>query len=171
MVQINYIMNQQDKVIKVFIDLLNEGTTTSLDVKNELRDKYPSEHWTQDFISMIMIDYSYNNDNRILFTDNGLYREYSLVVKKVVNTEKYSFTTKKGIRIEADTWLDIVETARQLGDDIHWSNSKKKFFGLWELQDNHLMNIIRKETEGLSAKDYAKYMTESPYAKELYTRH
>ena len=164
-------MNQQDKVIKVFLDLLNEANTTSLDVKNELRNKYPSEHWTQDYVSAELLSYCFRNDTVVWFTDNGLYREYSLVVKKVVNTEKYSFTTKKGIKIEADTWLDIVETARQLGEDTHWSNSKKKFFGLWELQDNHLMNIIRKETEGLSAKDYAKYMTESPYAKELYTRH
>ena len=162
---------QKEKVITVFTELLKQGVTTTLDVKLELRERYPTEYWTQDFISVVITDYV-DDSTDIGFVDNGTFREYSLLPAFTPPPlTMYSFVTKDGIKIEANTWLAVVETAMKLGEKIHWSKSKGKFFALWELQDNHLLNIIRKDTEGLSAKEYAKYMIENPYALELYSRH
>lgn len=172
MVQVNQTtMTQQEKVIQVFNDLLKGGDTTTLDVKLELREQYPIEYWTQDFVSQVISNYVDDN-HTITYSDNGQYRVYKL--KSTIplpSIKTYSFTTKDGVKIEADTWLAVVETAMKLGENIHWSQSKQQFFGLWELQDNHLLNIIRRDTEGLSAKEYANYMQTNPYALELYSRH
>lgn len=162
-------MTQQEKIIDIFLDLLKEGDTTTLDVKLELREQYPTEYWAQELVSRVISNYVDDSDE-ISFRDNGHYREYYRNLPKVSPT-KYSFTTKDGVKLEADTWLTIVETARKLNQEIHWSQSKQKFFALWELQDNHLLNIIRRDTEGLSAKEYANYMQTNPYALELYSRH
>ena len=74
-------MTQQDKVIKVFLDLLSKGEVTTLDVKLKLRADYPMEYWTQDFISVVLADYQDENDTQVGFRDNGHYRTYYKIVK------------------------------------------------------------------------------------------
>lgn len=67
------------KVEKAFRKLLKKGNKiTTLGVKNNLRHNYPNKCWKQKDISKALIDIE-ANDKNISFTDNGTYREYSIV--------------------------------------------------------------------------------------------
>lgn len=169
---LNYFkMNQTQLVIDTFNDLLQHGDVTTLDVKLFLRAKFPTETWTQNFVSSVLIDYEEDNA-QIGFKDNGTFRIYFLhPAPPMFRSTPYSYTTSKGIKIEANTWLDVMETALKLGDKIHWSQSKKKFFMLHELQENHLLNIIWKETSEMTPKEVAEFLQTSSYVKELIRRY
>ena len=85
---------QKEKVITVFTELLNRGITTTLDVKLELRERYPTQYWTQDFISIVITDYV-DDSTDIGFVDNGTFREYSLLPAVTPPPlTKYSFVRK-----------------------------------------------------------------------------
>lgn len=76
------------KVEKVFRKLLKKGSKiTTLDIKNNLRQKYPNKSWKQKDISLALMNIE-ANDKNISFTDNGVYREYSLVKPKKVSKPK-----------------------------------------------------------------------------------
>ena len=67
------------KVEKTFRKLLKKGNCiTTLDVKNRLRHEYSTKSWKQKDISQALIDIE-SVDSSISFTDNGTFREYSLV--------------------------------------------------------------------------------------------
>jgi hypothetical protein len=169
-------MTQQDKVIKVFLDLLNKGSVTTLDVKLKLRDDYFTEYWNQDFVSVVLSDYQNANDTQIRFDDNGHFRTYykTLLQAKITpvsSSSTYSYTTNSGAVLTHNNPDVIVNIARQLGEIVHWSESKKSFVTISEMHENHLLNTIWKKTEGLSPKEFADFLSESPYVQELLLRY
>lgn len=168
-------MTQQDKVIKVFLDLLNKGSVTTLDVKLKLRDDYSTEYWTQDFVSVVLSDYQDDNDTQISFNDNGHFRTYykTLLQTKVTPISAistYSYTTNSGVVLTHDNPEVIVNIAKQLGEIVHWSESKKSFIPVNQMQENYLLNTIWKKTDGFSPKEFANFIQTSPYVSELLSR-
>lgn len=168
-------MSQTDKVIKAFLDLLNKGDVTTLDVKLKLRADYPLEYWTQDTISVILADYQDDNDTQLGFRDNGHYREYfKIKVTAYIGTPTktiYSYTTKSGAVITHDNQYTLEGILKALGEVIHWSESKKAFIPVSEMQENHLLNTIYKKTDGFSPKEFANFIQTSPYVSELVSRY
>lgn len=169
-------MTQQDKVIKVFLDLLNKGSVTTLDVKLKLRDDYPTEYWTQDFVSVVLSDYQDDNDTQIIFDDNGHFRTYykTLLQAKITPVPivgTYSYTTNSGVVLTHNNPEEIVNIVRQLGEIVHWSESKKSFIPLSKMHENHLLNTIWKKTEGLSPKEFVDFLKGSFYIEELLNRY
>lgn len=168
-------MTQQDKVIKVFLDLLSKGDVTTLDVKLKLRKEYLMEHWTQDFVSVVLADYQDENDSQVGFRDNGYYRTYYKIkpTTYIVTPAKtsYSYTTKSGATITHDDQYTLEGMLKALGEVVHWSESKKTFIPIREMQENHLLNTIWKKTDGFSPKEFASFIQTSPYVSELVSRY
>lgn len=168
-------MTQQDKVIKVFLDLLSKGEVTTLDVKLKLRADYPTEYWTQDFISVVLADYQDENDTQVGFRDNGHYRTYyKIMVTAYIGTPaktSYSYTTQSGAVITHDNQYTLEGILKALGEVVHWSESKKCFIPVREMQENHLLNTIWKKTDGFSPKEFANFIQTSPYVSELVSRY
>ena len=168
-------MTQQDKVIKVFLDLLSKEDTTTLDVKLKLRKKYPTEYWTQDFISVILADYQDGNDTQVGFRDNGHYRTYyNIKVTACIGTSaktSYSYTTQSGAIITHDNQYTLEGILKALGEVVHWSESKKCFIPVREMQENYLLNTIWKKADGFSPKEFANFIQTSPYVSELVSRY
>lgn len=162
---------QQFLVEKVFQELLNQGSTTTLDVKNKLRKDYPNLIWEQNFVSTCCMEY-YEDSNNIEFINNGTYREYYLNAQPINTEKEYSYTSSTGVTIKADTWLKVVETAFKLGDKIHWSQSKQQFMGIWEMDSAHILNTINLylDDNKLSPKEFTNFVQSSPYVKELVSR-
>ena len=79
---------QKIRLIQRVCDLMIArcGSTTTLDVKIHLRNKYPNEKWFQGDISEILGDYQ-ENSTTLEFDDTGVYRLY-----KHDNLEKVSKT-------------------------------------------------------------------------------
>ena len=172
MVQINN-MTQLQKLEQTFYILVNQGPTTTLDVKLKLRNEYPDETWNQDFISynLAVIE---GKDSNITFHDNGTYRTYMSINDSILNQSPksvYTYTTSTGITLTTTTWLDMVEAAAKLGDKVHWSTSKEKFIGLYEMHENHLLNAIYKLADDMGPKEFAEFLQTSPYIKELTGRY
>lgn len=166
---------QQQLVEQTFQLLLNQGHTTTLDVKNKLRQDYPHQTWNQDFVSTCCLEYYEESDN-IGFINNGTYREYYLNTQPATSTnfnKEYSYTSSTGVTIKADTWLKVIETALKLGDKIHWSQSKQQFMGIWEMEDHHILNTIKLyfDETTLTPAQFAQFVQTSPYVKELVSRH
>lgn len=167
-------MTQQDKVIKVFLDLLSKGEVTTLDVKLKLRADYPA-NWTQDFVSIVIADYQDENDTQVGFRDNGHYRTYYKIKPTAyIGTpvkDSYSYTTQSGAVITHDNPQTLEEILKALGEIVHWSESKKTFIPIREMQENHLLNTIWKKTDGFSPKEFANFIQTSPYVSELVSRY
>lgn len=161
----------QQQVEQVFAELLTKGSTTTLDVKNKLREKYPLEDWNQQFVSTCCHEYYEELDN-IDYHSNGTHRIYYLV--SVPSASKsYQYTTSTGVKLETKTWIEMVDTASLLGENIHWSHSKQQFMGIWEMEDHHILNAIKLylDENKLSPGEFAHWLQTSPYIKELVTRH
>ena len=166
-------MTQQDKVIKVFTELLGKGNTTTLDVKLRLRELYPDAYWTQDFVSMVIYDYQNYNEGSIQFNDNGFYRTYYLKTYTPQNdtiSPVYEYLTKSGVLLKADTSEALLDTLNVLGERVHWSTTKKKFVPIDEMHENHILNVIWKNLDGLSRKEFVNFIQTSPYVQELFGR-
>lgn len=167
----------ENAIQSVFHSLLSQGNTTTLDVKLELRKIYPTQYWTQDLVSHYCSMYQKSSPQSIGYTDNGAYREYYFIssypTKNQSNQSRktYSYTSSTGVTVSSDSPQILMQTAKQLGDTIHYSKTKDKFEPISLIQENHLLNIIFKETGDLDPNEYAYYIQESPYIKELITRY
>lgn len=164
-------MNQQQLVEQVFQTLLNQGTTTTLDVKNKLRQDYPGYMWDQNFVSTCCREYQEDSDN-ITFANNGVYREYYLIMGNNA-AQKYSYTTSKGVKLETYSWEEMVKSAALLGDTIHWSQNNQKFYSIDEMHDSHLLNAMLLDLESIEreVQPFVEYLQKSPYIKELIKRY
>ena len=78
-------MTKTEKILSVAKKLCKaNNTVTTLEIKTELRKRYPKNRWEQTKVSSTMSDASSNG--KFDYTDNGTFRTYSLVsVGKVVN--------------------------------------------------------------------------------------
>ena len=163
---------QQQLVEQTFQLLLNQGHTTTLDVKNKLRQDYPHQTWNQGFVSACCLEYYEDSDN-IGFINNGKYREYYLNTTPVFHSKEYSYTSSTGVTIKADTWLKIIETAFKLGDKIHWSQSKQEFCLISDMESHHILNTIKLylDENNLNPQQFAEFVQSSPYIKELVSRY
>lgn len=167
-------MNQTDRVILAFNSLLNSGDTTTLDVKLKLRKEYPEEYWVQDFVSMVILEYQDMHENTIGIKDNGHYRTYyrRLVgIQTVLTPSEYTYTTKDGATVSHKN-QEVLETLlNSMGEVVHYSQSRKCFMRISDMQENHLLNTIYKKTDGFSPKEFAEFLQSSPYIKELVSRY
>lgn len=166
-------MNQQQLVEQVFQTLLNQGPTTTLDVKNKLRQDYPDLVWDQNFVSTCCREYQEESDysNFIDFTNNGTYREYYLIVP-TQSAKEYSYTTADGVTIKANNWYNVLETAAKLGHKIHWSQTKQQFYSIDQMESHHILNTIKLHLEESrpNPEEFATFVQTSPYVKELVKR-
>ncbi len=163
-------MNQQQAVINTFVILLKQGNTTTLDVKNKLRQDYPDLVWDQNFVSTCCREYQEQKDS-IDFIDNGTYREYYLVPKDQF-TREYSYTTADGVTIKANNWYTLLEYAEKLGHKIHWSQTKQQFYSIDQMESHHILNTIKLHLEESrpNPEEFATFVQTSPYVKELVKR-
>lgn len=84
-------------VIGVAKDLLVTGPTTTLDIKNACRKKYPGTMFYQSDISDIMMQIAPSAIDNLQFTDTGTHRVYQLYVpvsSTVAQSPQYSSTSK-----------------------------------------------------------------------------
>lgn len=162
-------MNKKELIRTTFLVLLNQGETTTLDVKNKLREQYPEESWTQKYISECCSQI-YSELPYIDFKDNGTYREYYLVGSEQTPL-MYSFTTKRGqgVTLFAKDPETIVEAARELGELIHYSKSKDTFMYLSEMNPQHLYNAIRIDLDEKvhNPTELISYLNNSPLIDTL----
>lgn len=94
--------NKKNMVELVFRRMLVQGSTTTLDVKKQLRNDFPKYKWNQDNVSEALMEIE-SNDSNLTFTDNGVYREYTVVGYNSNGPIKVSKTTSnttvsRGIR-------------------------------------------------------------------------
>lgn len=166
-------MTNHQVIIEAFEQMLKQGATTSLDVKEFLRKKYPNEDWYQDLVSNVLADHVEDNPT-IGFTHNGIYYFlYNQPTQPAQTSQKtYSYNTGK-VKIESDNWNEVVETAMRLGHDIHWSQNSQKFYSIQEMQENHLLNAVLLNLESIerSVPSFAKFLQTSPYILELIRRY
>ena len=88
---------KEEKVHEVAVSLcVANNTCSTLEIKNELRKKYPTEKWYQSDISDIMDEL--NNEGKFTHISNGNFRVYSLPVK-VNNTPTNNTPVKKVTKI------------------------------------------------------------------------
>ena len=163
-------MNQQQLVEETFELLLSKGTTT-LDVKNKLRQDYPDYNWEQNFVSTCCREYQENSDD-ISFVDNGTYREYYLIPAREP-VRGYSYTTSDGVTIKADNWFSVLETASKLGHKLHWTQSKQQFYSVDQMDSQHILNTIHLHLDeaAFSPNEFAEFVQSSSYIKELIKRY
>lgn len=72
--------------------LFANGTTTTLEVKNEIRKRHPNEYITQNIVSDVMI--VLHSLGYFTYLDNGTYRIYSLNVDAFAEVNNKSLTIK-----------------------------------------------------------------------------
>jgi hypothetical protein len=95
---------KDEMIIKYAKDLLKANNTiTTLEVKNELRNKNPQYVWNQSDISAKLADLA--NKNILSFTDNGTYRVYSLIKKQKPNVMSTS-------RISRSKALEMIQESK-----------------------------------------------------------
>lgn len=79
----DYMKQMKDAVLTVAKNLLKaNNTVTTLEVKTELRRDYPYYFWTQQVVSDYMAQFA--GDGIFSYTDNGVYRTYSLATPATV---------------------------------------------------------------------------------------
>lgn len=159
---------QQQLVEQTFLELLKQGHTTTLDVKNKLRKDHPNLVWEQNFVSTCCLEFQEESDN-IGYYNNGTYRNYYLNP----TSKEYSYTTKEGVTIKANDWLTVMFSAFKLGHNIHWSQSKEQFYEIAQMDSQHILNTINLylDENGMTPKQFAEFVQNSPYVKELVTRY
>jgi len=149
---------KKEKVLAIAKELCKaNNTVTTLEIKNELRKRYPHNRWEQTEVSTVMNDFQ--NSGKFTFSDNGTYRVYSLVnAKKTtkpskstpkVNTMKATTTSTRtrstGTRISKSKALDLIQ------------NSNGKFFTVTFIKKDgtrRVMNGQHTSDMGVSSLGY-----------------
>lgn len=78
--------NLEKKIAKIYLDelLSVNNTVTTLELKNELRNKFPQAKWFQSDISDFLN--SLYEEGELSYVDNGIFRVYSRVLKQTTDT-------------------------------------------------------------------------------------
>lgn len=90
-----------NRVAKVAAKLMDKnGSTTTLEIKNKLRKKYPNENWNQQDVSDAMIELhaNHNHDGSLQYHDNGHYREYFIKLAHLASPVA-NVTAKMAVRV------------------------------------------------------------------------
>lgn len=78
-------MTKTEKILSVAKKLCKaNNTVTTLEIKTELRKRYPNSRWEQSKVSSVMND-AYTA-GKFTYTDNGTFRTYSLAGKGTTST-------------------------------------------------------------------------------------
>lgn len=124
-------MNQQKLtiVLATITALLDQNkTTTTLDVKKELRTLHPQEKWYQDDIHDVMDDLALQG--KLTYTDQGTYRIYSKVpvttptqksttpLKKLSRTQIVQAIKDSGFKFITVTFVKTDNTTRVMNCQI-----------------------------------------------------
>lgn len=118
------------KIEQVAKDLaVANNTVTTLEIKTELRKRYPNEKWYQSDISDVMDDL--NSESKFSYTDNGTFRVYSLVVKPKTTTSVLKTTTKNMSTTKSTTVQNktVTKISRTKALDLI-KETNGKFFGV-----------------------------------------
>lgn len=164
---------QQFLVEKVFQELLNQGSTTSFDVKNKLRKDYSNLKWNQDFVSKCCLEYQDESDN-IGYFNNGQYREYYLnTTPEAPEAPEYFYVTNDNVKLTATNGQSVVDAAAKLGEHIHWSKTKQQFYPIAEMESHHILNVIwlHLDEQKLTPEEFVEFVQTSPYVLELISRY
>lgn len=168
------------ELAEVLID--SNGTTTTLEVKNEFRKLYPTVNITQFDVSNCLINWEEDNPE-YSFTDNGMYRTYykcgkntsSIPTATVVpnptqsNPPKiYSVTLSNGVIVQG-TKEQVIDSARALtGQLLHFSQNKNQFELIEDMHPNHVLNVIWNEIEYCTTpQKFVDYIRNNPYVNQL----
>lgn len=108
------------------------GTVTTLEIKNELRQKFPDQKWFQAEISNVMNEF--NIDEKCTYTDNGTYRTYSMIKTAPVKSTKQS--KKKQQIFSTSCEKDIVKIGRAAALKIMESAGGRFFTAVFETKKN-----------------------------------
>jgi hypothetical protein len=85
-------MTKREKILSVAKKLCKaNNTVTTLEIKTELRKRYPNTRWEQSKVSQTMSDA--NVAGKFEYTDNGTFRTYSLVGKGTIVAPVAQVTT------------------------------------------------------------------------------
>lgn len=85
-------MTKKEKILSVAKKLCKaNNTVTTLEIKTELRKRYPNTRWDQSKVSTTMIEA--NSAGKFDYTDNGTFRTYSLVGKGTSTAPAAQVTT------------------------------------------------------------------------------
>lgn len=137
-------MTTLQKIEQTALALLKaNNTVTTLEIKNELRKKYPNERWNQNLIHDTM-DYLYSSSNKYMYTYNGVYRIYSLLntAKPVASITKKS-NNKKISKTKA---LELIQ------------KTSGKFFGVTFTKKNGEIRKMRCKVQTGSLPDSLGYL-------------
>jgi len=118
------------KIEQVAKDLaVANNTVTTLEIKTELRKRYPNEKWYQSDISDVMDDL--NSESKFSYTDNGTFRVYSLVLKPKTTTSVLKTTTKNMSTTKSTTVQNktVTKISRTKALDLI-KETNGKFFGV-----------------------------------------
>ena len=120
----------EQQVLDVLIDSFKHtDTVTTLDIKEELRKRYPTERWYQSDVSSAM-NYIYASGAlpNLQYNDNGKYREYNIPqVKPTYNPATVSYVAKTKLlevlkdtkgRFFAITWIKKDGTERTINGKV-----------------------------------------------------
>lgn len=165
-------MNKDQIIIQTTKRLIREnGQTTTLEVKNELRRLFTEEEWYQEEVSKALMDWE-AYEVGYTFSDNGVYRTY-FAVDSVTPSVSETYTFPNGIKITGSI-EQIIEMGDKLGYPLHYSSSKAELILLKDLHINHLGNITINEVEDILNKYDTKTVIEkiatNKYAKEILSR-
>jgi phage/plasmid primase-like uncharacterized protein len=117
---------KREKVLAIAKELCKaNNTVTTLEIKNELRKRYPHNRWEQTEVSTVMNDFQ--NEGKFTFSDNGTYRVYSLVFKTKTKSKPTKTNTMKATTASTRTRSTSTRISRSKALDMI-QNSNGKFF-------------------------------------------
>jgi len=120
------------------------GTVTTLEIKNELRQKFPDQKWFQAEISNVMNEF--NIDEKCTYTDNGTYRTYSMI-KNTIAKNNSKVTKKKHKIFSISGEKDVINIGKAAALKIMESTKGKFFTAVFKTKKNVLRVINGQRTE------------------------
>lgn len=157
-------MNKRQNIINVANELLEKnGTTTTLEIKDALRNRFPKERWVQHYVSNTMRE-EFNNGNLsgVTFRDNGRNRVYQKSVNTPSTNKGKTYTFKMDLEqgntvvssvISSDSPENVVKTAASVGVNVRWSKSKQEFVLIENMHPAHMANALRKDIANTTSVD------------------
>lgn len=146
-------MNDLDKKIaKIYLDRLLSvnNTVTTLELKTELRDKFPQGKWMQQEISDFMNDLFEKEE--LIFTNNGTFRTYS----KILTTETMQPINQKTEKVGITKLCELVK------------DSKGKFFTLVHKKKDGTLNTMNVQFKGIKSPLGMFILSEQGNTKNIY---
>jgi hypothetical protein len=150
--------SREDKIYEVAKELcVANNTCSTLEIKNELRKKYPNEAWFQSEVSDVMRDFY--DKGKFFYQDNGTFRTYSLANTQTNTTSPGATTTT--ISVSATKTPKLSKPTPKKGGSI----SRTKAMDLIQNSKGRFFTVVFDKKDGSERKlvgQYSKNMSLSP---------